>query len=80
MPRKELVSIFWLPSKGEQNVRMSTQAEGAAGLARVPRRWGGQAGRMLMLGLPHRAGSKGSLGGGGGFLHLVSVCPAASSR
>ena len=57
---------------------MSTQAEGAAGLARVP--LGGQAGRMLMLGLPHWAGSKGSLGGGGGFLPLVSVCPAASSR
>lgn len=78
MPRKELVSVFWLPSKGEQSVRMSTQADGAAGLARVP--LGGQAGRMLMLGLPHWAGSKGSLGGGGGFLPLVSVCPAASSR
>lgn len=68
--------MFWPPSKGEQNVRMSAQAVGAAGLARVP----GGTGRMLMLGLLHRAGPKGSLGGGGGFLHLVSVCPAASSR
>lgn len=72
MPCKELVSIFWPLGKGEQNVRMSAQAVGAAGLAGAPRGGGhGQAGRMLTLGLPHRAGSKGSLGGGGSFLHLA---------
>ena len=47
---------------------MSAQALGAAGLARAPRGGGPdrQAGCLL-----HRAGSKGSLGGGGGFLHLA---------
>lgn len=73
MPPRELVSIFWPPSKGEQNVTMSAQALDAVGLARAPR--GGGPDRQAGC-LPHRAGSKGSLGGGGGFLHsaVLSSC------
>lgn len=58
------------PKQGEQNVRMSAQAVGAAG--DWPRVHGGTGRQDACTGPPTGAGPKGSLGGGGGFLHLVS--------
>ena len=57
---------------------MSAQAGGASGLARGP--WGGTGRQDADAGPPKQGGGpEGSPGGGGGFLHLVSVCPAVSS-